>query len=147
MGKQRNQGLELELQGDLWRGARASASYTYNDARITASLEPAIKVGARAEMTPRQRASVWLDQALADGFSIGIGVLASSDQYALSDNTVRLPGYARADAALNYRLHQYEVKLKINNIANTRFHESAINNVQIQPGAPRSVNLTLSSRF
>lgn len=147
VGKQRNRGVELELQGDLWQGARLSASYTYNDARIAASLDPAIKVGARAEMTPRHRATMWLSQALAGGFSAGLGVLANSDQYALSDNAVRLPGYVRADAALNYRYKQYELKFKVNNIADTRFYESAINNVQIQPGAPRSFSLTLASRF
>jgi len=147
VGKQRNQGLELELQGELWRGSHLSASYTFNDARIVASLDPTIKVGAHAEIAPRRRASVWLNQALGKGLSLGLGVLANSEQYALSDNAVRLPGYVRLDAALNYRYKQYEMRFKINNIADTRFYESAINNVQIQPGAPRSLNLTLSSRF
>ena len=145
VGKQRNQGAELEFQGALWQGSRVSASYTYNDARIVASND--VKTGNRAEMTPRNRASLWPDQALTDVYSVGVGVLASGDQYALSDNTVRLPGYARLDAALNYHQKSYDLKLKVNNIGDARFHESAINNVQIQPGAPRSVNLTLTSRF
>lgn len=147
VGKQRNQGVELELQGKLWRGSRIDASYTYNDARITASLDPAIKLGARAEMTPRQRASIWLDQTIGQGLSVGAGVLGSSDQYALSDNTVRLPGYVRVDAALNYRTARYDVRVKVSNVTDAHFHESAINNIQIQPGAPRSVHVTVSSLF
>lgn len=146
IGKQRNQGVELELQGALWQGGRLHASYTYNDARIVASLDKAI-VGARAEMTPRHRASMWLQQALTEGFSLGLGVLTGSDQFALSDNTVRLPGYVRVDAAVNYKHKNYEVKLKVNNVGDARFYESAINNVQIQPGAPRNLQLTLASRF
>lgn len=147
VGKQRNQGIELELQGALWRGSHLNASYTYNDARIIASLDPAIKVGARAEMTPRQRGSLWINQTLAHGFSAGLGVIASSDQYALTDNAVRLPGYVRVDATLAYRFKDHDLRLKINNVGDTRFDESANNNVQIQPGAPRSVSLMLTSRF
>ncbi|MDC8756014.1 TonB-dependent receptor [Janthinobacterium fluminis] len=145
VGKQRNQGIELELQGTLWQGARINSSYTYNDARIVASND--IRPGNRAEMTARHRASIWLDQALTQTYSAGFGVLANSDQFALSDNAVRLPGYVRMDLALNYHQKSYDVKLKVNNLGNTRHYESAINNVQIQPGAPRGINLTLSSRF
>ncbi len=145
VGKQRNQGVELELQGALWQGGRVHASYTYNDARIVASHD--VKSDNRAEMTPRNRASLWVNQDLSDVYSVGVGMLASGEQYALTDNTVRLPGYARLDATFNYHQKNYDLKLKLGNIGNTRYYESAINNVQIQPGAPRSVYLTLTSRF
>lgn len=145
VGKQRNEGVELELQGRLWQGGRVSAAYTYNDARIVASND--IASGNRAEMTARHRASLWLDQQVAASWSAGLGVLLNSDQFALSDNTVRLPGYGRVDAALTYRQPAYDVRFKINNLGDARFFESAINNVQIQPGAPRSASVTVSARF
>lgn len=145
LGKQRNQGVELELQGALWQGARVNAAYTYNDARIVASND--VAPGNRAEMTPRHRASLWLDQAIDATWSAGLGVLANSNQFALSDNTVRLPGYARVDAMLAYHQLRYDVRLKLNNLGNVRYAESAINNMQIQPGAPRNASITLSSRF
>jgi catecholate siderophore receptor len=145
VGKQRNQGAELELQGTLWQGARLNAAYTYNDARIVASND--VPRGNRAEMTPRHRASLWLDQAMATAWSAGLGLLANSSQFALSDNTVRLPGYARVDAMLAYHQPRYELRFKLNNVGNARYYESAINNVQIQPGASRNASLTLSSRF
>ncbi|MCU6499451.1 TonB-dependent siderophore receptor [Rugamonas sp. A1-17] len=145
VGKQRNEGVELELQGALWQGGRLNASYTYNNARIVASND--IPSGNRAEMTPRQRASLWVDQELGGAWSAGVGAILSGDQFALSDNTVRLPGYVRVDAALIYRARQYEVRVKLNNVGNARFYESAINNVQIQPGAPRNASVTLTTRF
>lgn len=145
VGKQRNQGVELELQGTLWQGGRINAAYTYNDARIVASND--IPSGNRAEMTARHRASLWIDQAINQSWSAGLGVLLNSDQFALSDNTVRLPGYGRVDAALTYRHKQFDVRFKVNNIGDARFYESAINNVQIQPGAPRSASVTVSTRF
>ncbi|ELX09807.1 TonB-dependent siderophore receptor [Janthinobacterium sp. HH01] len=145
VGQQRNQGVELELQGALWQGGRLNAAYTYNDARIVASND--IPSGNRAEMTPRHRASLWVDQELGGAWSAGLGVLLSGDQFALSDNAVRLPGYGRVDAAIGYRGKQYEVRFKLNNVGNARFYESAINNVQIQPGASRNASVTLTSRF
>lgn len=145
VGKQRNQGVELELQGTLWQGGRVNAAYTYNDARIVASND--IPSGNRAEMTARHRASLWIDQAIDQSWSAGLGVLLNSDQFALSDNSVRLPGYGRVDAALTYRHKRFDVRFKVNNIGDARFYESAINNVQIQPGAPRSASVTVSTRF
>jgi catecholate siderophore receptor len=145
VGKQRNQGVELELQGTLWQGGRVSAAYTYNDARIVASND--IPSGNRAEMTPRHRASLWLDQEIGKAWSAGLGVLLNSDQFALSDNAVRLPGYGRVDAAIGYRGKGYDLRFKVNNVGNARFFESAINNVQIQPGASRNASVTLTSRF
>ncbi|MDQ2822570.1 MAG: TonB-dependent siderophore receptor [Pseudomonadota bacterium] len=145
VGKQRNQGVELGLQGTLWHGGRVNAAYTYNDARIVASND--IPAGNRAEMTARHRASIWFDQEISQAWSAGVGVLLNSDQFALSDNTVRLPGYGRVDAALTYRQKQFDVRFKVNNIGDARFYESAINNVQIQPGAPRSASVIVSTRF
>ncbi|MFS2134858.1 TonB-dependent receptor [Duganella sp. Dugasp56] len=145
VGKQRNQGVELELQGALRQGGRVSAAYTYNDARIVASND--IPSGNRAEMTPRHRASLWLDQEIGKAWSAGLGVLLNSDQFALSDNAVRLPGYGRVDAAIGYRGKGYDLRFKVNNVGNARFFESAINNVQIQPGASRNASVTLTSRF
>ena len=51
------------------------------------------------------------------------------------------------DAALTYRQPAYDVRVKINNLGDARFFESAINNVQIQPGAPRNASVTVSARF
>lgn len=145
IGRQRNQGLEVELQGQLASGTRLSSSYTYNDAKIIASND--IRVGNRAEMTPAHNASIWLQQVFTETLSGGIGVLAHSEQYALTDNTVRLPGYARLDLALSYRQKRFDIILKLNNVGNTPYIESANNNVQLQPAAPFNVNLVLNTRF
>ncbi|PXX40229.1 TonB-dependent receptor [Undibacterium pigrum] len=145
IGRQRNQGLELELQGQLFSATQVNASYTYNDAKIVASND--IRIGNRAEMTPSHNASLWLKQSFSKNWSAGAGIIAHSEQYALTDNTVRLPGYARVDLALTYMQARYDITLKLNNLGNTRYMESANNNVQIQPGAPFNAYLVLNTRF
>jgi len=42
---------------------------------------------------------------------------------------------------------RYDITLKLNNLGNTRYMESANNNVQIQPGAPFNAYLVLNTRF
>ncbi|MFZ3000584.1 MAG: TonB-dependent siderophore receptor [Undibacterium umbellatum] len=145
IGRQRNQGLEVELQGQLFSATQLNASYTYNDAKIVASND--IHIGNRAEMTPSHNASLWLKQSFNKNWSVGAGIVAHSEQYALTDNTVRLPGYARVDLALTYMQARYDITLKLNNLGNTRYMESANNNVQIQPGAPFNAYLVLNTRF
>ncbi len=145
IGRQRNQGLEMELQGQLSSGTQVNASYTYNDAKIVASND--IRIGNRAEMTPSHNASLWLKQNFSKNWSAGAGIIAHSEQYALTDNTVRLPGYARVDLALTYLQARYDITLKLNNLGNTRYMESANNNVQIQPGAPFNAYLVLNTRL
>ncbi|MBI3284860.1 MAG: TonB-dependent siderophore receptor [Burkholderiales bacterium] len=145
IGRQRNQGLEAELQGQLAGGTQVHASYTYNDAKILASND--IRIGNRAEMTPAHNASLWLKQSFTRNWSVGAGIIAHSEQYALTDNTVRLPGYARIDLSVAYLQARYDITLKLNNAGNTRYMESANNNVQIQPGAPLNVSMVLNSRF
>ncbi len=145
IGRQRNQGLEMELQGQLSSGTQINASYTYNDAKIVASND--IRIGNRAEMTPSHNASLWLKQNFSKNWSAGAGIIAHSEQYALTDNTVRLPGYARMDLALTYLQPRYDITLKLNNLGNTRYMESANNNVQIQPGAPFNAYVVLNTRF
>lgn len=145
IGRQGNQGVELELQGRLGGGTELNAAYTYNDAKILASND--IRVGNRAEMTPAHNASVWLKQSLWQNWSVGVGVVAHSEQYALTDNTVRLPGYARVDAVLAYRQKDYDIAFKIANLGNAAYIESANNNVQLQPGAPLNLSVALKVRF
>lgn len=145
IGRQGNQGLELEVQGRIAESTQFNAAYTYNDAKILASHD--IRVGNRAEMTPSHNASLWLKQDFLQNWSAGLGVVAHSEQYALTDNTVRLPGYARLDLVVAYHQKDYDLALKVANLGNTSYIESANNNVQLQPGAPLNAMLTFKLRF
>lgn len=145
IGRQGNQGVEVEVQGNLSGGTQFNAGYTYNDAKILASND--IRIGNRAEMTPTHNASLWLKQSFWQDWSAAVGVIAHSEQYALTDNTVRLPGYARVDLVLSYQQKAYDIALKLANLGNTRYIESANNNVQLQPGAPLNLSLVLKMRF
>jgi catecholate siderophore receptor len=48
---------------------------------------------------------------------------------------------------LGYKAARWEAGLNINNIANRKYYESANNNHQIQPGAPRNAMLFIRANI
>jgi catecholate siderophore receptor len=68
--------------------------------------------------------------------------------FASVDNTVPLPGYARADAAVYYSFSErWRLQTNIENFFNRRYHLNADSNTNISPGASRSLRVALTARF
>lgn len=144
-GEQQSKGLEVDLSARLRPGWKVFGNYTLTHARITQSNDFAI--GNRPANIPKHAASLWSTYEIGRGFTVGGGVFYVGDRYALEDNKVQLPSYARVDAMLGYKAERWEAGLNIGNIANRVYYESANNNNQIQPGAPRSVKLFVRAKI
>lgn len=140
-GEQQSKGLEVDLSARLLPGWKVFGNYTLNQARITQSNDVSIPIGNRPANIPRHAAGLWSTYEVGHGFTIGGGVFYVGDRYALEDNKVKLPAYTRVDAMLGYKANRWEAGLNIGNITNRTYYESANNNNQIQPGAPRSATL------
>jgi catecholate siderophore receptor len=64
------------------------------------------------------------------------------------DNTVTLPGFTRADAALFYSLTEtVRLQANIENLTDTKYFASAHSNNNITPGHPRALRMGLTMRF
>jgi len=144
-GEQQSRGLEVDLSGAIQPGWKVFANYTLNLARIAQSNNFA--VGNRPANIPRQSGSLWTSYELGHGFAVGGGAFYGGDRYAVEDNTVKLPSYVRIDAMLAYKAKSWEAGLNLNNLANRIYYESANNNNQIQPGAPRSAMLYVRAKI
>ncbi len=138
-GEQQSRGIEVDLSGSLRPGWKVFASYTLNLARITQSNNFAI--GNRPANIPKHAASIWTSYDLGRGFTIGGGAFHVGQRYATEDNSVQLPSYVRLDAMLAYKSKEWEASLNLSNLADRVYYESANNNFQIQPGAPRTAML------
>jgi catecholate siderophore receptor len=136
-GEQQSRGFEVDLTANLAQGWKVFANATVNHARITQSNN--YKVGNRPANIPKHAAGLWTNYELGHGFTIGAGAFYVGDRFAVEDNAVRLPSYVRLDAMLGYKGKNWEAGLNLNNLADKVYYESANNNFQIQPGAPRSV--------
>lgn len=159
-GEQRTDGLELTLTGRPARGWQVHAGYAYLASEIVKSSATGganfgttrVTVpfaGKEAALTPRHTAVFWLTRELGEGWSLGGGVHAQSQQYAAPDNLVRLSGFAVADAALLYRSAAYDLSFNLKNVFDRDYWASAHGSVNgfNQPGAPRTLQATASYRF
>ena len=74
------------------------------------------------------------------GSALGLGVIARSKSYAAISNAVKLPGYARVDAALFYKLPGgLEAQVNFENLLGAHYFATANADNNIAPGAPRTI--------
>jgi len=156
-GQQRTQGAELGLQGEVMRNWQVYGGYSYADARVTrpfnsnttattASLVPA---GRKVGLVPEHTFSLWNRFDLGNRWGSGIGVIYQGASYTSFLNTVRLPSFTRADAALYYDFPGNRTRLALNveNIFNRKYWPTADGDNNISVGAPLNARLTLSMKF
>ncbi|WP_300973678.1 TonB-dependent siderophore receptor [Sphingomonas sp. LHG3406-1] len=152
-GATRTRGLELGLERSVASRLQVSAGYAWQDSEIrrTTSAAPA---GRTVPLVPRHSVSLWTKYQATRDFAAGLGLLARSKSFAslggsgpVSTATV-LPGYARLDGALYYKVTRgIEAQLNVENITNRDYFPTAHNDNNIAPGAPRTARLSLKAEF
>jgi len=147
-GQQRTEGIELGMQGEVTPGWMMYGGYSYLDGRITKTTSTA-PAGARLQLVPEHQFSLWNRVSLGPSWAAGLGVIHQSSSFATLDNRVELPGFARADAALYYTLEGGRTRLALNveNVFDRQYTPTADGNNNISPGAPRNVQVTLTTAF
>ncbi len=97
---------------------------------------------------PRHSFSLWNRYNFTRGIGVGLGVIARSKSYASISNAVKLPGYARIDAALFYALPRgIEAQVNVENLFGAHYFATSNGDNNIAPGAPRTVKATVGYRF
>ncbi len=146
-GSQRTTGYELGLAGAVRRGWTVSGGYARQQALVT-SATTAAPVGREVGQVPHHTLSLWNTAQIRPRLSVSGGVVSRTEMFASIDNSVRLPGYVRLDAAAFFRLSQaLKLQLNVENALNTRYHLNADGNTNISPGAPRGIRLGLTATF
>ena len=157
LGKVKSKGLELELDWRLLEGLQVTAGYAYTDAKVTAAMDPLL-VDARLVNVPKNSAHMWSRYDFSGalhGLGVGVGVSYIGDRAgtlrATGNTTVlRLPAYTIVDAGVYYAFSRYALTLKINNVFDKTIIESSgfeAGPLQVTPGAPRNVQLSLRVHF
>ncbi len=146
-GSQRSRGLELGLNGRLARRWQVSGGYALQEAVVTRATISA-RAGAHVEQVPRHSFSFWNNVQLRPRLGVGLGLLNRSDMFATIDNTVTLPSYTRADAAVFYSFtDKLRLQANLENLTNRRYFLNAHTNTNISPGSPRVLRIGLTMRF
>ncbi len=146
-GSQRTNGFEFGFNGTVTRSWTLNGGYAYQDAFIT-SATTAAAAGKQVAQVPHHNFTLWNRYQLSNRLSAGLGVIRRTDMFAAIDNTVILPGYTRADAAVYYVFNErWRIQGNVENLFNTRYFANADNNTNISPGASRGVRVNLIARF
>ena len=146
-GSQRTNGYEAGVNGTFTNRWSIVGGYAYQDAFIVRDTTAA-KAGAQVAQVPHHTFSFWNNYRAWRKLSLGLGIIHRADMFAAVDNTVVLPGYTRADAAVFYSIGEHwRIQANVQNLFDSRYYINADNNNNISPGSPRSVRLGLTARF
>ncbi|HEY2963009.1 MAG TPA: TonB-dependent siderophore receptor [Pyrinomonadaceae bacterium] len=146
-GSQRTNGYELGVNGNVTSKWSVTGGYAYQDAFITSATISAAK-GAQVGLVPHHSFSLWNSYKVLPKLGLGLGLVHRSDMFASFDNTVVLPGYTRADAAVFFSINErWRLQANIQNLFDTWYYLNADGNNNISPGAPRGARVALIARF
>ena len=148
-GRSRTRGVEFSANGKITNQLEIIASYTLQDAIV---LKQSSTTGStpnnKLPLTPRQKASIWNKYSFDQKFAVGLGIINQSSQFASLDNSVKLKGFTRFDAAFYYKINQiYKFQINVENLFDRGYIQTAHNNNNIQPGSPRAFKASVSADF
>jgi catecholate siderophore receptor len=147
-------GFELGVAGKLFDSYSMYGGYTYQDAEITKNQgtgDAQITSGTPLGHVPKHTFSLWNKYEMNETWSAALGVISKSDMFAATPTTstaVKLPGYARLDAAIYANINkQTKLQLNIENLLDKTYYQSAHNNNNIMYGYPLTARATLTYTF
>jgi catecholate siderophore receptor len=147
-GSHRIRGFETALNGYVTKDWQSSLGYAYTDARVTSDTSATIVAGNRIQLVPFNQFSWWNKYQINPTWGAGLGVIYFSDSFASSDDTVRLPGFVRFDAAVYLKINEtWKAQLNVENLFDKGYWASADGNNNISPGQPRTFKVTATARF
>lgn len=149
-GRQSSRGGEASASLTLANGFRLDAGYAYTDARFDQLLEAG---GNRAGNLPPfvsrhvgNLFAIW--RRPEGGLTASAGIRAASSFFTDTANTIRVRGYAVADASVGYRFGPVDLDVRVRNLTD-RFYATwrggSVTQLIVAP--PRSVDVTLTGRF
>lgn len=149
-GKQRSQGVELDVTGNLTRHWKAIFTYAYTLAKVTS--DTTFPVGDLLSNVPRHSASLWTVYQVpaVPGLQLGAGLYYVGAREATLPNTFRLGGYLRTDAMASYRRGPWKTQLNVYNLFNRKYYtggSAATFDYTLMPSPPLTAQVTVSYRF
>lgn len=147
-GGQRSRGFEISAAGNLTGQLSLVGAYTYQQAEFRRAISASVLEGAEIPNAPRHSASLWGRYDVTPKLGIALGATYQGRRFAAQDNLVRLPGYARVDGAIYYRISEHcDVQLNVENLLDEHYFVFANSNTNITPGSPTSARLAVNVRF
>jgi iron complex outermembrane receptor protein len=149
-GRERSQGAEINLLGQITDRWSAIANYAYTDTELTDPANAAF-FGQRQRNVPLNSANLWTRynfiQNDVQTFGAALGVVYVGDRAADLANSVVLPSYSRWDSGLYYNRGRMQSMVYIENIFDVAYAQSSVDQFQIFPGAPLNARAQISLTY
>nr|WP_314444293.1 TonB-dependent siderophore receptor [uncultured Sphingomonas sp.] len=153
-GEQRNQGIELTLDGELSRGLRLIAGASWIDAELQ-DTPGGTQDGNDAPGVPKLLANANLewDVPAVRGLTLTGRMVATGEQPVDAANTLEIAGWTRFDLGARYvalvGARPLTLRAGIDNVANKRYWASAFETfgASLLQGQPRTARLSASMDF
>lgn len=145
-GKQRVNGAELSLEGNLTRDWQILAGYTLLDAEVVESNNP-LELGKELINTPRNSFNLWSTYSLRSGFHFGGGARFVDRRFGNNINTRFVDAFWTFDLMASYPISKHvDLKLNLYNLTD-KFYFDRIGGGHIVPGPGRAAVISTSFRF
>lgn len=142
---QNTKGIELGLSGnvtDQWSVVGAY-SYQLGKSRVTATGPYTYLANL-----PKHTFSIWNRYDFDPSLGAAIGLIHQGTRYATTSNAVSMPGYARVDGALYYKINEnFTAQLNVENLFDKYYYEFAHNDTNITPSTSRAVRFSVTTNF
>jgi catecholate siderophore receptor len=145
-GKQRVQGFEIGVAGQVLPNLNVFGGYTYLDSKFVDSPDPDVE-GNELLNVPRHSATLWVTCDFLEKWQIGGGPTYVSSRYNNAANDARIPGHVLWDATVAYQLTK-NIQLRLNaiNLTNDLYY-SNISGGHVVPGNGRTFIFSTSFKF
>jgi len=148
-GKQRSQGVEVSVAGEITPEWNIIASYAYTDAII--AEDDVFEEGNSLSNVPKNGASLWTTYQIKSGnlrgWGLGLGLYYVGERQGDLNNSFSLPSYLRTDASIFYRRSNLAASLNFQNLFDVNYYQGARNDLRVIPGAPFTVFGKVSLEF
>jgi len=150
VGKLRSQGFELGVSGNLTSRLALFGGYTFLDAKIVASADPAI-VGRRFANVPRHSFALLANYAVTKRLMLGGQATYRSRIFGgtLDANGNSVPGYWKFDLVGRYRLdNRIELRANVTNLTDKRYYDAIYRSgapfSYVAPGRQATASVTVT---
>ncbi|WP_299427427.1 TonB-dependent siderophore receptor [Sphingomonas bacterium] len=157
LGKGRSDGFEIEGNLRPVKNWQIIAGYAHITAKVltAATAASSFQIGRRLPNVASNAANLWTRYDWSNGLGVGLGVTYTGDREGLLPTsatdlkTLDLPAYAIVDAGFYFNKPHYSLTLKVGNLLDKKYYESAgaTGRIQIAPGQPRYMTLTGRVKF
>ena len=151
-------GMTLGAVGHLTEKLQLSSGYMHLDPKVVNTTDGT--AGSIPANTPNNTANIWLTYDLDKTWQVGGGAFYMSQRYVANSgisstlpqgnvDKVSVPSYTRLDATVAYHRPKYDIRLNLQNLANTFYYDALIpsDGGRSVPGIGRTVQLTGTYRF